>query len=120
MHFSSTASQLMLLGLAATSQASPVARRSSSGTVAKALYLIDNLSPNHVIALPVASNGTVGAGKSYETKGDGASLWGTDGPVEVDSLQSQDCVVRVNNVSISRIATLTTALTDACNRCSTL
>jgi hypothetical protein len=70
------------------------------GPVAKVLYLITDLTPNEVVALPVSHDGVVSEGTVTATGGDGGVYDVSNGvPVPLDALASQDSIVRTGNVS---------------------
>lgn len=101
----------LILGLSCLSNAAPSSFSGSYNnlvpgvshtTAVETLYLIDDLSPNHVIALPVSSNGTVSKGTSTATGGNGGAFIQRDGftPIAADSLNGQDAVVRQGNAGL--------------------
>jgi hypothetical protein len=75
--------------------------RSVCSPAAQALYLLTNNAANAVVALPITTNGTLGAGKLTETGGAGAnSVDGATGnPAVPDALVGQSALTRAGNVS---------------------
>lgn len=84
----------------ATQTSTPLAHQPP--TVVKALYFINNKSPNQLVATEVYKDGTVGNPAYYLTGGDGSSIVheATGKDIVNDTLSTQDSVVRMGHVCI--------------------
>ncbi|KAI1152421.1 hypothetical protein F4825DRAFT_475974 [Nemania diffusa] len=81
----------------ATQTSTPLAHQPP--TVVKALYFINNKSPNQLVATEVYKDGTVGNPAYYLTGGDGSSIVheATGKDIVNDTLSTQDSVVRMGH-----------------------